>query len=268
MSKIGSSLLVPSVQELAKQSISQVPDRYLVLKQEETPTLINHGVEPSLVESVKLGVHDLFNLPIEEKRKLWQKPGDMEGFGQLFVVSENQKLEWADLFIINTLPSYARDPNLFLNIPQPFRDNLDTYCLQVGKLCMTMIRQMEMALKIKPNELVELFEDISQSMRLNYYPPCPQPEKVIGLSPHSDAGCLTFLLQANEVEGLQIRKDGMWIPISPLPNAFIVNVGDIFEKKNIINNNNNMNNNSSNNNNIITVEKEEEEEEEEKMENR
>ncbi|QHO12461.1 hypothetical protein DS421_15g507110 [Arachis hypogaea] len=160
MSKIGSSLLVPSVQELAKQSITQVPDRYLVPKQDtliipktssflQFPIidlnkllsedafelhkldhackewgffqLINHGVDPSLIESVKLGFQDFFNLPIEEKKKLWQKPGDIEGFGQLFVVSEKQKLEWADVFIINTLPSYARDLNLFLNIPQPFR---------------------------------------------------------------------------------------------------------------------------------------------------
>ncbi|KAL4350435.1 hypothetical protein S245_033332 [Arachis hypogaea] len=160
MSKIGSSLLVPCVQELAKESITQVPDRYLVPKQDtliipktssflqvpiidlnkllsedafelhkldhackewEFFQLINHGVDPSLIESVKSGFQDFFNLPIEEKKKLWQKPGDIEGFGQLFVVSEKQKLEWADLFIINTLPSYARDLNLFLNIPQPFR---------------------------------------------------------------------------------------------------------------------------------------------------
>ena len=70
---------------------------------------------------MKIGVQEFFNLPLEEKKKLWQKPGDLEGFGQLFVVSEEQKLEWADLFFINTLPSYARDPNLFPNIPQPFR---------------------------------------------------------------------------------------------------------------------------------------------------
>ncbi|XP_057759774.1 protein SRG1-like [Arachis stenosperma] len=268
MSKIGSSLLVPSVQELAKQSITQVPDRYLVPKQDtliipktssfiQVPIidlnkllskdafelhkldhackewgffqLINHGVDPSLIESVKLGFQDFFNLPIEEKKKLWQKPGDIEGFGQLFVVSEKQKLEWADLFIINTLPSYARDLNLFLNIPQPFRDNLDSYSLQLGKLFMAIIGHMEMALKTKPNELLKLFEDVSQSMRLNYYPPCPQPENVIGLKPHSDAGSLTILLQANEVDGLQIRKDGMWMPITPLSNAFIINVGDILE---------------------------------------
>ncbi|KAL1337043.1 hypothetical protein AAHE18_10G106700 [Arachis hypogaea] len=256
MSKIGSSLLVPCVQELAKESITQVPDRYLVPKQDtliipktssflqvpiidlnkllsedafelhkldhackewEFFQLINHGVDPSLIESVKSGFQDFFNLPIEEKKKLWQKPGDIEGFGQLFVVSEKQKLEWADLFIINTLPSYARDLNLFLNIPQPFRDNLDSYSLQLEKLFMAIIGYMEIALKTKPNEI------------LNYYPPCPQPENVIGLKPHSDAGSLTILLQANEVDGLQIRKDGMLMPITPVSNAFIINVGDILE---------------------------------------
>lgn len=49
-----------------------------------------------------------------------------------------------------------------------------------------------------------------QLMRMNYYyPPCPEPEKVIGLTPHSDGIGLAILLQLNEVEGLQIRKDGV-----------------------------------------------------------
>ncbi|XP_057494276.1 protein SRG1-like [Actinidia eriantha] len=68
-----------------------------------------------------------------------------------------------------------------------------------------------------------------QSMRMNYYPPCPQPDLVIGLTPHSDAVGLTILLQLNEVEGLQIKKDGMWVPVRPLPNAFTVNIGDMLE---------------------------------------
>ena len=88
---------------------------------------------------------------------------------------------------------------------------------------------MTKALKIRPNELLEFFEEGGQAMRLNYYPPCPQPEQVIGLNPHSDAGALTILLQVNEMEGLQIRKDEMWIPIKPLSNAFVINIGDMLE---------------------------------------
>jgi isopenicillin N synthase-like dioxygenase len=88
---------------------------------------------------------------------------------------------------------------------------------------------MAKALKVEPNEMLELFDDITQSMRMNLYPPCPQPENVIGLNPHSDAAALTILLQANEIEGLQIRKDGQWISIKPLADAFVINVGDILE---------------------------------------
>ncbi|KEH17522.1 putative thebaine 6-O-demethylase [Medicago truncatula] len=167
--------------------------------------------------------------PVEEKKKLWQTPEDIEGFGQLFVVSENQKLEWADLFFTTTLPSYARNPRLFPNIPQPFRDNLETYCLELKKVCITIITHMTKALKVEPKEMLEFFDDLTQATRMNYYPPCPQPENVIGLNPHSDADCLTILLQANDIEGLQIRKDGQWISVKPLAGAFVVNIGDMLE---------------------------------------
>ncbi|KAI3909849.1 hypothetical protein MKX01_014535 [Papaver californicum] len=77
--------------------------------------------------------------------------------------------------------------------------------------------------------MADLFEGGIHTMRMNYYPPFPQPEHVIGLTPHSDAGGLTILLQLNEVDGLQIRKENTWVPIKPLPNAFVVNIGDILE---------------------------------------
>lgn len=47
-------------------------------------------------------------------------------------------------------------------------------------------------------ELLERCRD-----RVKYHPPCPQPELVAGLIPHSDGGSLTILLQLNEIEGLQ-----------------------------------------------------------------
>ena len=109
------------------------------------------------------------------------------------------------------------------------RDHLEAYCLELKNVCVAIIGRMEKALNIETNELLDYFEDLSQGVRMNYYPPCPQPDKVIGHKPHSDSGALTILLQANEVEGLQIRKDGTWIPIKPLPNAFVINIGDMLE---------------------------------------
>ncbi|XVE57488.1 hypothetical protein DITRI_Ditri04bG0095100 [Diplodiscus trichospermus] len=64
---------------------------------------------------------------------------------------------------------------------------------------------------------------------MNYYPPCAQASKVIGLAPHSDATGLTLLIQVNEVEGLQIKKNGKWVRVKPITGAFIINIGDVIE---------------------------------------
>ncbi|KAJ4703766.1 protein SRG1-like [Melia azedarach] len=171
--------------------------------------LINHGVSNSLVEKVKKEIQGFFNLPMEEKKKYWQQPGDLEGFGQAFVVSEEQKLDWADMFYVVTLPTYLRKPYLFPKLPLPLRATLEAYSAELRNLALKILDQIAKALKMDPNDMKELFEEGMQGMRINYYPPCPQPELVIGLNSHSDSVGLTILLQLNEMEGLQIKKNGM-----------------------------------------------------------
>jgi hypothetical protein len=73
------------------------------------------------VENVKIGAKEFYNLPIEEKMKFSQKEGDVEGYGQAFVTSEEQKLDWADMFFLVTLPPKMRKPYLFPKLPIPFR---------------------------------------------------------------------------------------------------------------------------------------------------
>ena len=109
------------------------------------------------------------------------------------------------------------------------RNDLETYSRELKNLAVQILDLMAKALAVDTMEIRELFGEGDQSMRMNYYPPCPQPELVMGINPHSDGSGLTILLQANEVEGLQIKKDELWIPVKPLPNAFIINVGDMLE---------------------------------------
>jgi isopenicillin N synthase-like dioxygenase len=99
---------------------------------------------------------------------------------------------------------------------------------ELQELAMTIMVLMGKALKMDRREM-ELFEDGFRSIRMSYYPPCPQPELVMGLSPHSDATGITILHQVNGVGGLQIKKDGVWMPVNFLPDAFVVNVGDVME---------------------------------------
>ncbi|KAH0698163.1 hypothetical protein KY289_015645 [Solanum tuberosum] len=190
--------------------------------------LINHGVNFSMMEKMKDEIKKLFNLPLEEKKKFEQSSGELDGFGQLFVVSDEQKLDWADLFVLKTAPTYLRRP-IFSKLPFSLRETIEEYSKEVNELSMKVLEMLGKALGIDEEEVKSVFEEGMQSMRMNYYPPCPQPEKVMGLCPHSDSSGLTILLQVNEIEGLQIKKNGIWIPILPLPNAFVVNVGDALE---------------------------------------
>ncbi|KAM0998066.1 hypothetical protein ACFX2C_007883 [Malus domestica] len=85
--------------------------------------LVNHGVSSSLLEKMKTETQEFFNLPMEEKKNFSQQPGDIEGFGQSFVVSEEQKLDWADTFFLTTLPVQLRKPRLLPKLPSPFRSS-------------------------------------------------------------------------------------------------------------------------------------------------
>ncbi|KAJ8775316.1 hypothetical protein K2173_020320 [Erythroxylum novogranatense] len=73
----------------------------------------------------------------------------------------------------------------------------------------------------------EFFEGNDSIMRLNYYPPCYNPDLTFGTGPHCDPTSLTVLHQ-DQVAGSQVLVDGSWRSIDPDPHAFVVNIGDTF----------------------------------------
>lgn len=190
--------------------------------------LMNHGVSPMLLEKLKYEIEEFFKLPLEEKMKYQIRPGDVEGYGSI-VQNKEQKRDWGNRFYMIMNPIHRRKPYLFPELPSSLRNTLESYYLELKHLAMELLGLLGKAVKIDMKKIEELFEDGMQSVRITYYPPCPQPEHVIGLTPHSDASGITILHQLNGVDGLQIKKDGIWAPVNVLENAFVVNVGDIVE---------------------------------------
>ncbi|KAL0305553.1 UNVERIFIED_CONTAM: protein SRG1 [Sesamum radiatum] len=191
--------------------------------------LVNHGVETSLVEKLKYEIQEFYKLPLEERLRYKIRPGDVEGYGQTVILTADQKVDWADRFYMFTNPIHNRKPHLLPELPSSLRETLEAYILELQKLSRALFGLIAEALKIDRTEIEEMFEDGLQSIRVNYYPPCPEPNKVNGLTPHSDATGITILLQLNGVDGFQVKKDGVWLPVHPLPNAFVVNIGDVTE---------------------------------------
>lgn len=59
----------------------------------------------------------------------------------------------------------------------------------------------------------------------HHYPPCPQPSLTLGTPKHRDPNLVTILFQENDINALQVFKDGEWIVVEPIPYAFVVNIG-------------------------------------------
>ncbi|KAI7987451.1 Protein SRG1 [Camellia lanceoleosa] len=55
---------------------------------------------------------DFFMMPLEEKQKYPMAPGTIQGYGQAFVFSEDQKLDWCNKFALGVEPHSTRNPKL------------------------------------------------------------------------------------------------------------------------------------------------------------
>nr|XP_027071808.1 S-norcoclaurine synthase 1-like [Coffea arabica] len=82
-----------------------------------------------------------------------------------------------------------------LQISDDDRATMDECSLQMHKVCITLFKLMGANLGVDPDKLCSIYQDGIQGIRMNYYPPCQQADKVIGLTPHSDATRLTLLVQ-------------------------------------------------------------------------
>lgn len=81
--------------------------------------LVNHGVDPSVLEKVKYEIEEFYKLPLEEKMKYSIRTGEVEGYGT--VARSQGKLDWGDRFYMITNPVSRRRPHLLPQLPSPLR---------------------------------------------------------------------------------------------------------------------------------------------------
>ncbi|KAI4299549.1 hypothetical protein L6164_032996 [Bauhinia variegata] len=265
----GSSLQVPSVQEMVRIDSQTVPERYIRESKDrpvidglcpissEIPVIdfsllanrdkeeqqklhfaskewgffqiINHGVAEDLLHRMKAAAAAFFDLPLEEKMKYSMAEKDIQGYGQVFVVSENQKLDWNDLSFLMTYPPESRNLKYWPLTLLGFKETLEEYSTEISKFSEDILANLSLLMGMEENSLKDFHKVVRLGMRMNYYPPCSKPDLVLGLSPHSDGGTITVLLQDDDITGLQIKHQGEWIPVKPLHGAFVVNIGDAIE---------------------------------------
>ena len=86
---------------------------------------------------MKASLQEFFQLPAEKKRRFTQQEGRLEGYGQLFVVSEDQKLDWADMLFLYAQPPERRKTKFWPDQPVNFR--YDCYVPELVLLLFNLI---------------------------------------------------------------------------------------------------------------------------------
>ncbi|TVU34684.1 hypothetical protein EJB05_16529 [Eragrostis curvula] len=205
--------------------------------------VVNHGIADELLDEMEKVTREFFMLPLEEKEKYPMEPGGIQGYGHAFVFSEDQKLDWSNMLALGVDPAFIRRPHLWPTNPAGFTETLERYSGEVRALCRRLLSHIAETLALAPGTFNDMFGgEAVQAVRMNFYPPCPRPELVLGLSAHSDGSAVTVLQQDASCAGLQVRRDDAWVPVHPIPHALVINLGDSLEaRKQAINLHNDFN---------------------------
>ncbi|KAL9388767.1 hypothetical protein Peur_017372 [Populus x canadensis] len=204
----GKSLPVPSVREM----------------------ITNHGVPEKVLKKMKAAVAAFYELPLEEKSKYAMAADDIQGYGKVYVVSDHQKLDWCDIMVLMTLPPEYKKMKYWPVAIPGFKEAVEEYTTETLKLAEEIFANISLLMGMDKDAVKRLHGKImKQAIRMNYYPTCSRPDLVLGVSPQSDPSAITLLLQDDDITGLQIRHREGWVPVKPIPNAIVANIGDVIE---------------------------------------
>lgn len=188
--------------------------------------VINHGVSAEAIEKMLHVANEFFQLPVEEKMKLYSDdPSKTMRLSTSFNVKKEKVHNWRDYLRLHCHPLEQYMPEWPSNPPE-FKDTVSNYCVEVRQLGHRLEEAIGESLGLEKDYIRNTLGEQGQHMAVNYYPPCPEPELTYGLPAHTDPNALTILLQDSHVAGLQVLKDGKWVAVKPHPGAFVVNIGD------------------------------------------
>lgn len=192
--------------------------------------VINHQVSPDLLTAAHQHINLFFSLSLVEKRRAQRKLGESFGYASSFTDRFANKLPWKETLSFEHSPSSDVRDYFVKAMGEDFQDAgnvFKEYCEAMERLALGLMELLGMSLGIGRLHFRKFFEGGNSIMRLNYYPPCAQPNLTLGTGPHCDPTSLTLLHQ-DEVGGLEIFINNKWHSVRPDIDAFVVNIGDTF----------------------------------------
>ncbi|CAL5047138.1 unnamed protein product [Urochloa decumbens] len=196
--------------------------------------LVNHhqalGVPEDYPDRALAAVRAFNELPAAERSAYYGRAmaGGVSYFSNIDLF-RTTAASWRDTVQIGFGPQRP-DP---ARIPAICRDEVlewDAHATAVGRSLLGLLSE---GLGLGPTRLEEVSCLEGKVMVCHYYPVCPEPDRTMGIVPHSDPGVLTVLAQ-DGVGGLQVKQtdddgESYWVDVEPVPGALVINVGDLLQ---------------------------------------
>ncbi|MCZ6918118.1 MAG: hypothetical protein O7I93_15200 [Gemmatimonadetes bacterium] len=208
--------------------------------------VINHGISESLIQCVWRETRRFFALPRGQKLAISRTKENSRGYYDRELTKNARDLKEVFDFGVAFDPSVAAgkssapdDRNRWPAALPAFQETMEEYFAACHGLGLQVLRAFCLGLDLPGELLHRQFQgDHTSFIRLNYYPLADPlaPEESAAVTPlgdmalhhHTDAGALTILLQ-DDVGGLQVSVDGVWVDVEPVDGALVVNTADMMQ---------------------------------------
>ncbi|GAA6034566.1 hypothetical protein JCM8097_005400 [Rhodosporidiobolus ruineniae] len=202
-------------------------------------------VPKDLVEEVFAYNERFFDLPLEKKNKLEYTDSRSNrgylSFGreQASLSKDSDQIEaereankdQKETFEIgnDSDPQYPEHWPREEDIPG-FKATMNRFHLACHELHLRIMSLLALSLSLPASYFEPQINGRNHCLRLLHYPPTSRKGPISRLGAHTDFGTVTLLWQ-DDCGGLEIEgPDGKWVPVTPKPDSFVINLGDVLAR--------------------------------------
>ena len=213
--------------------------------------LSGHGIPKSLIETAFERSFEFFDLPDDEKAK-WHPagPAKQRGYhgmatrGLSATLGKEAPKDLRESLFLGPIDDHAATfahipdavtayaPNILPDTPAGFDAALVDLYRAFETLSANLLRVFAVAANMPEDHFIPLIQKHFSVMSTHHYPALQEPPLPgqLRTGAHTDYGALTILAMTSANGGLEVEREGGWMPVSPPEGALVVNLGDMMQR--------------------------------------